>query len=648
MGVQDVLWREWQDPPLEFSLAPFWFWNDALTEREIARQMDDFRAHGVYAFVIHPRVGLPRSMGWMSDRLIAMMRYALEQAAARDMWVMLYDEGMYPSGSSSGQVVAEDPAFQCRGLACLDLDGASVRGGQAVHGREGEAALPSGQNLVAVLRRKRDGHRVAVIDRPIDSVIRGLHYVGPNSSWWGDDPPRRPDGSDPPEDMPPAADLLNPRAVQAFINLVYERFYVEFGSFFGQTVRAIFTDEPMLLGRPRERGLVAGTTGILNRVNDYLGYDFTPHLLALWYEDEPDAERYRQDYHRAVQARLEETYYRPISRWCDEHGIALAGHPAEPDAIGQLRHFHIPGQDIVWRYIEPDQPSALEGRQSTQAKCASSAMIHLGRRRNANEFCGAYGHDLTFGEMQWLAHWLLVRGCNLLIPHAFYYSVRGPRLDERPPDVGPNSPWWDRFPSFADACRRLCWLNTDSEHVCRIAILGQSDALPWGAARLCLEHQRDFNYLEARHLWEDAAVDADGIRIAGMHYRALIVEDEPPAKARPALDVLAQAGRLVRWNPQVEAGEWLAAIDRIVPPDLRASPQANGLRVRHVIKGGAHYYLLFNEAGGNLEVNLELPVAGECAILDPLNGARQSWNPGQRLRLDRHQCRVLMVCPMTG
>ena len=43
------------------------------------------------------------------------------------------------------------------------------------------------------------------------------------------------------------------------------------------------------------------------------------------------------------------------------------------------RHFHIPGQDLVWRYVTPG-PTALEGGHSTMAKCASSAMIHLGRR----------------------------------------------------------------------------------------------------------------------------------------------------------------------------------------------------------------------------------------------------------------------------
>ncbi len=63
--------------PREFSLMPFWFWNDALDEAEIVRQMENFEAHGVSGFVIHPRVGLPRDIGWMSDRMLYFVGYAV-------------------------------------------------------------------------------------------------------------------------------------------------------------------------------------------------------------------------------------------------------------------------------------------------------------------------------------------------------------------------------------------------------------------------------------------------------------------------------------------------------------------------------------------------------------------------------------------
>jgi hypothetical protein len=132
--------QAWQTPPTEFSLAPFWFWNDDLDERELSRQLDEFQAHGVDAFVIHPRVGLPRHLGWMSQPLLDKMRFVIEEAQKRGMWVILYDEGMYPSGSSSGQVAAENPAYQCRGLVRINLNEAELNSTQSgVKGRRRSA-----------------------------------------------------------------------------------------------------------------------------------------------------------------------------------------------------------------------------------------------------------------------------------------------------------------------------------------------------------------------------------------------------------------------------------------------------------------------------------------------------------------------------
>ncbi|HSL86720.1 MAG TPA: hypothetical protein VK861_07275, partial [Bacteroidales bacterium] len=362
---------------------------------------------------IHPRIGLPETIGWLSPAMIGFMHVAIEEAARRKMYVILYDEGMYPSGSSSGQVVARNPEHAARGLAKIDL-------------KPGEAPdLTGGMKLITIIDRP-GGERVAIVDRPSGGVIRGIHYIGEGTA----EKIR--------EDLPPAGDILNPDAVSSFIELVYDRYAGEFGKWFGNTIIGIFTDEPDPLGRSSARGVVPGNSSLLPQINNILGYDIKPHLDDLWYNDHPESLRRRADYHRAINICLEENYYRRLGEWCDRKGIALMGHPAGSMDIGTQRYFQIPGQDLVWRYVEPG-PKALEGQHSTMAKCASSAMIHLGRRRNSNELYGAYGHNLTYEETDWLAAWCFVRGHNLLIPHAFYYSIRGPRIDERPPDVGPNA-----------------------------------------------------------------------------------------------------------------------------------------------------------------------------------------------------------------
>jgi hypothetical protein len=614
---------EFRDPPREFSVMPFWFWNDDLNEAEMCRQIADFEAHGVYGFVIHARVGLPKDIGWMSAKMLRLMKFAVEEAQRRKMYVVLYDEGMYPSGSSAGQVVARNPQHSARALDKLDL-----KPGE-------EPKLPPGWNLVAVVQRP-NRQRLAVVDRPSGGHIRGIHYVGEG----------------PAEDNPPAGDILNPEAVQSFIHLVYDRYASELGPHFGRTILGIFTDEPSPQGRGG-KGL-PGTTGILREVNRILGYDFTPYLADLWHNDRPDSSRRRADYHRAIALRLEETFYRPISEWCRQHGTELTGHPAGSMDIGMERYFHIPGQDLVWRMVVPGK-SAIEGPDSTLAKCASSAMVHLGRRRNSNELYGAYGHNLTFDEMEWLANWCFVRGQNLLFPHAFYYSVRGPRRDERPPDVGPNAAWWPKYKPYADACRRLSWLNTDSRHVCHVAVLADATHLPDQAAKICFQHQRDFNYLELRHLWDDAKAGPDGVRLAGMEYRMVVLDGavQVPEKALPALEKLAAAGRLVAWGETLAAlkdvprartpQELVAAIDARTAPDLVLAPPTPDVRYRHVVKHGRHFYLLFNEGPETATFKASFAVQGARQWFDPHTGETSAAPTDQPVILRGHEMKVLSV-----
>lgn len=625
----------------EFSQAPFWFWNDQLSETGITRQLDDFQSHGIHAFVIHPRAGLPEHLGWMSEELLRYMRFVIEEAARRDMWVILYDEAMYPSGSSAGQVVAENPTYACRGLVQIDLTdavpGETIQG--VLVGQSG-VALSCDHTLVAEVNRRHDGHRIAVVDRPVRTIIRGVHFMER-------DPVRRDDHKEVEENHPLAGDLLNPEAMQCFIRLVYQRYFEEFGSHFGNTIRAIFTDEPGLLGRGGWSGINPrpGTTGILEYVNAFLGYDFTPYLPALWDDAEPDANQHRADYAKALRHRLQETYYQPISSWCTDHGICLTGHPEKSTDIGMLRYFQIPGQDVVLRYVEPGKESALTGPHSTMAKCASSAMLHLGRRHNLNEFAGAYGHDLTFREYRWLALWLLVRGCNLLVPHAFYYSIRGPRVDERPRDVGPNSPWWGRYAGFSDLTGKLCWLNTDSEHLCDVAILGQEDRLPWQAARICFESQIDFNYIEDHHLCSDAVVTHDGLRIGTMKYGLLIIEAgfNPAAgvAADMAIDQLTQAGRVITWSPDDGGDFLLRQITQAIPSPVSVEPACPGLRIRQVRKESYDYLIIFNEGEVPFNGYLQVREVTSGVQVNMDNGKVQAWSPGTKINLEPHGCIVL-------
>jgi hypothetical protein len=627
--------KEFIDPPHEFSVMPFWFWNDTLKDEEIVRQISDFESHGAYGFVIHPRIGLPGDVTWLGDKMIHAMDVAISEASRRNMYVVLYDEGMYPSGSSGGQVVAKNPAHAAHGLAKIDLK------------KGEEPVLAEGMKLVTIIDRP-DGNRAAIVEQPSRGVIRGLHYLNEGEQRLR-------------EESPPAGDILNPDAVTSFIELVYDRYEKEFGKYFGKTIIGIFTDEPSPLGRGSTRGVVPGNASLLPQIKRILGYDVTPFLADLWYNDNPESAKHRADYNRAINICLEENYYKRLGNWCFLRNIALMGHPAGSMDIGTEQYFQIPGQDLVWRYVEPG-PKALEGQHSTMAKCASSAMLHLGYRRNSNELFGAYGHNLTWDEMVWLANWCFVRGQNLLIPHAFYYSIRGPRFDERPPDVGPNAEWWKDYKPFADACRRLSWLNTDSRQVCDIAILCEATYLPDRSAKVLYQNQRDFNYLEIRHLNNESHIDKNGVKISGMTYKAVIIDTISflPLSLRTELKKLAKNKHLIINADSKYASDFkgayiyhtpedlISAVNKITVTDLSLTRPSGNIRYRHVIKNYDHYYIIFNEEATEVKTGIRLQVPdsyrdGGRQWIDPFTAGIVQENPDEVVTFKPHELKILKI-----
>lgn len=230
-----------------------------------------------------------------------------------------------------------------------------------------------------------------------------------------------------------------------------------------------------------------------------------------------------------------------------------------------------------------------------------------------------------------MSDWCFVRGQNLLIPHAFYYSVRGPRLDERPPDVGPNSEWWSNYKTYADACRRLSWLNTDSKQVCDLAILCEANYLPDKSARILYEHQRDFNYLEIRSLLENAKTDSKGVHIAGMDYSVLVIDSlsEIPPLAIHKLKILAANGRLIvnrssGYSQQFKGAlvyntpeSFTKILENIGQPDLQFGSPSKDIRYRHVIKGSDNYFIIFNEGRNEVSSTLILSENGNRQLLNP-------------------------------
>ncbi len=628
----DAIRQRFLNPPAEFSPLPLWFWNGDLCEAEIKRQMLEFAQKGVMGFVLHPRIGIPREIGYLSDRFMALVRFAVETAHAMGMTVVLYDEGMYPSGSAHGMVVGENPRFASRGVVLREEQGFALAEGERIVARQalqktGEAAFKPGSVRVLPPGKapRQNETAVLIVEGYTRGKIRGIH----------------PGEDDAEPGAPPSADILNPMAVECFIRLTHERYWQALEPYFGNTVTAMFTDEPKPVGKRAPKEMRAWTWGL---EDDWLRLGRTlTQLPALWWDTGEDTQAVRKAYDALIADRLQTAFYGPVSRWCERHDIALTGHPAHPGDIGLENQFAIPGQDVVWRWVAPENKLGLRGAESTQAKCASDSARHLGRRRNGSECfgcCGPGGEQWAFtvDDMKWYMDWLFVRGTNLLYPHAFFYAVDTPlRRGERPPDVGPNNIWWRHYERISDYIKRMSGLMTDFVNQTQLAVLCSSAELAWRLPEELYERQMEFNYLETALLLQ-ADIANGCIRVARQEYRVVAVEDAalltPQVMERLSLFTAQGGTLLILGQPGCETpGAMASRLDALGLRTVRLHPPCADLRVTHGKRGDMHIFLLTNEGEAEYSGRVALGVNGYCERFDAWSGkiAPQVLADGQAL-----------------
>lgn len=588
-GFEQLVY-EFEHPSSEFSPIPFWFWNDTLTEAELSRQIHAFKEKGVDGFVVHARLGLDPEIPYMSEKWLYYVGYVVELAEKLNMKVIIYDDAMYPSGSCAGQVVNENPDFCAKGLRMSD-------------------SLELIENEKLVAETEYNGKTVYFILTPTRGVIRGAYY--------GQD--------DCDANAPKAADLLNPKSVETFIRLTHQRYYDALSEHFGKTIIAIFTDEPTLEGRRAIKGIVPWTDDFLNDFKAFGGKE--ADLPALFDENLENAKEIRNLYNDAIFERMNRCYYGQIADWCNSHGIALTGHPAESDDIHLLSHFGIPCQDIVWRFIAPGEENSISGRHSTMAKCASDSARHRGKRRNGNECFGVCGHkDDPYAfdreDMKWYIDWLFARGCNLIIPHAFYYSLRGNRYKERPPEVGMHSSFWGEYKEISDYVKRCCAINTDSINLTDIAVLCTERHLPDKPVKSLYENQIEFNYLE-RELLKDAVIENGLIKIADQGYKVVILEEKADKETANYLESFCKSGGTVLDYSTYENEEKYLSDIRNLSQTITDLDNHKDLRLTRVKKYGVDIIFLANEGEEVVTTTLREDVT---QIWDSEKGVRKEYN----------------------
>lgn len=588
--MEEKILREILQPDIEFTPIPFWFFNDTFEEEKVKNQLTDYVGRGINGIVLHPRIGVPKEMPYLSEEYFRAVRFIVKTAAELEMKVVLYDEGMYPSGSAHGKVVEANAEFASKGIVLLDREKA-----------EEKLAAEKNAQVIAELSEGRK-----IVYGFSGGTIRGIHF--------GED-----DGQ---PGAPKAADILNPEAVDEFIHLTHDKYYEELKEYFGTTIIAFFTDEPSALGRggkgyqswacgmEKEIEAAGGRLEALEGLFVQTGKTVVGRSDITECVENPTIILYR----KIIKKKLRDIFYAKLSGWCESHGIWLMGHPEESNDIEEELYFHIPGQDLIMRRVAPET-GGLREFDSVQAKLSADIARHLGRRRNANECFGVCYRDgipwyMTGGDMKWYIDWLGIRGVNLYIPHAFYYSVEGERKGERPPDVGPNNIWWKYYDRFADYMKRLSYLMTDSVNGAEIAVLCDNNHVPYKEIACLYENQIEFNYLPAA-LLEEAEVREERLHIKEYTYKGVL-----NVLGQTYADRFGEKLGQMLWNVAGEETEKVSKVCKAICAlggkkpfgEIRLEKPCSTLRKVALNKNGVDMILFGNE--GREAISVDVTVLG--------------------------------------
>ena len=522
-SFDDALFR---NPPSVYRGAPFWAWNTKLNENELLRQLDCFKQMGYGGAFPHPRVGLATE--YLGDEFKRAVRACVDKVNENGMKLWLYDEDRYPSGVAGG-LVTENPRFRKRRIALREFPPADVQ--------EKALAVQNGTAYVAaVYDLKLDENTIVDCRRvcPTDAVLEGYIRRFAVSETWETD--GRFNGNT-------YVDTMNKQAIEAFLELTLGSYAEVAGEEFGDTIPAIFTDEP----HPGEKECNLGygwTADFDETFRETYGFDLLDHLPELWY-DQPDGysiARYR--YYDHLADRFASAYMDTYQEYCNRYGIRFTGHLLREDTLndqlkttGEMmrcyRAFDVAGIDVLKNDYLP-----------VTAKQTQSVVHQYGGDAMMSELYGVSGWNTDFHAYKVHGDWQAALGVTLRVPHLAWVSMKGEGKRDYPASIGPQSPWWREYNLIEDHFARINTALTRGKPVSRIAIIhpiesawllhGPHTAASYngivaldkhfgGLTHFLLGHHLDMDYICEEQLPALYRETEHGFAVGEMTYDAVIV-----------------------------------------------------------------------------------------------------------------------------
>ena len=380
----------------DFRPLSFWSFNEDMKDEEIIKQIHDFKEQGFGGFFMHARAGM--TLEYLGKEWMHACRVAVKEAEKLGMYAWLYDENGWPSGFAGGLVPALGERFTAKHLYFTE-------------------EYPGENNyLAAYMKTGEDSYRKVENDQAHQAeLFCCLGYLGGY------------------------ADLLSHDAMEKFIEFTHERYYEEFGEYFGNVIPGIFTDEPQLVGK------FPYTENFEELFKEEYGYDFFDNAWKLNVDSDICAE-FKYDASKLVAKLFTENFTTQIEEWCEKHNIIFTGHYSNEDGLCNQISANF---DLMKQYSIMGRPGIdFLGRRLTSpvlVKQISDASYLAGKNRITSESFGCCGWDVTFNDLMWIADWEAAFGINSIVTHISAYSMKGRRKRDYPAFFSYQEPWWEAF-----------------------------------------------------------------------------------------------------------------------------------------------------------------------------------------------------------
>ncbi|RRK31236.1 hypothetical protein EBB54_07575 [Schaedlerella arabinosiphila] len=490
---------------------------------------------------------------------------------------------------------------------------------------------------------------------------------------------------------------LSRESVGELIHAVYEPHYQHFSEYFGNTLAGFFSDEPGFYTQHTEHwgydqgdyNHTVGQPGLALPWEDAIISMMLEHetmyqegeekrdglekrqvlcrLPELWYAAE-NGSYMRLAYMDAVTKLWKRCFTMQIGDWCRAHGVKYMGHIIEDmDAhqrigSGAGHYFRalggqdISGVDIVLHQVMPgyadyDVASVAESGRADRRffhyilpKLAVS-LARIEPRMKGRAMCevfGAYGWAESVTMMKWMIDFLLIRGVNRFVPHAFTDTFPD---DDCPPHfyANGNNPQFPGFEQLMRYTNKACHLLEGLDLQTDGAILYPAEA-EWmsspeyvsmnDAAKILYDAHIDFDILPLEVI-EHAKMRKNWFEVNGHVYRFLLI---PAAKMYPdklyrSIFKILKNNIPVYWfeSGETERDKSTMGMQTVTTQTLIQeiskrflvhcyTENSPYLRIAHFKKGKTICFMLFwEDVRRNVETMIQLPCKGKFIRCDLLN-----------------------------